>query len=184
MRANSPRFGLFASVVALCLLARMVGRISPRQETRSAFRARDARARQWVHDCCRNVVSGTTRARPSADAVRRTSEFCRRYGVRFSQVPLRPSDRFVGSDSLEALIHKGRRAEIATTIYRDQYQNDGEVIKNQKCAMHRGMPIEPVHMRIRCWRSAITARGVRQRSRSNSAGEIFNPNSSSIIRMS
>src|SRR6516225_9075689 len=97
---------------------------------------------------------------------------------------MRPSDRFVGSDSLEALILKGRRAEIATTIYRDQYQNDGEVIKNQKCAMHRGMPIEPVHMRIRCWRSAITARGVRQRSRSNSAGEIFNPNCSSIIRMS
>ena len=78
MRANSPRFGLFASVVALCLLARMVGRISPRQEMRSAFRARDARARQSVCDRRRNVLSGTMQVRPSAAAVRRTSEFCRR----------------------------------------------------------------------------------------------------------
>src|SRR5215831_7973061 len=99
-------------------------------------------------------------------------------------VPPWPSDRFVESDSLEALIHKGRRAEIAPAIHRDQHQNDGEVIKNQQHAKQRGMSLEPDHMRSRCWRSAITARGVRQRSRSNSAGEIFNPNSSSIIRMS
>jgi hypothetical protein len=51
--------------------------------------------------------------------------------VRLPPVPLRPSDRFVGSDSLEALIHKGRRAEIATAIHRDQNQYDSEVIKNQ-----------------------------------------------------
>src|SRR5215469_8896392 len=99
-------------------------------------------------------------------------------------VPLRPSDRFVGSDSLEALIHKGRRSEIATAVHRDQNQNDGEIIENQQRAMHGGMSLEPAHILIRCWRSAITARGVRQRSRSNSAGEIFNPNCSSIIRMS
>src|SRR4030095_12644305 len=105
-------------------------------------------------------------------------------GVRLLPVPLWPSDRFVGSDSLEALIQKGRRAEIATAIDRNQNQNDGEVIENQQDAMRRGMSLEPAHMRIRCWRSAITARGVRQRSRSNSAGEIFNPNSSSIIKMS
>src|SRR5438552_769411 len=97
---------------------------------------------------------------------------------------MRPSDRFFGSDSLEALIHKGRGAEIATAIDGDQNQNDAEVIENQQHAMQRRMSLEPVHMRIRCWRSAITARGVRQRSRSNSAGEIFNPNSSSIISMS
>ena len=84
----------------------------------------------------------------------------------------------------ETLINKRLRREIATAIHQDQRYDDGEIIENQQYAMHRRMFLEPAHKCSRCWRSAIIFRGVRQLSRSNSAGETLMPNSSSIIRMS
>ncbi len=91
----------------------------------------------------RSAIAAETLYQVRRKPVRALAQFA----VRQSSVAAKVCDRL---DSLEALIHKGRRAEIATAIHRDQNQNDSEVIKNQQHAMHRGMSLEPAHMRIRC----------------------------------
>src|SRR5882724_2384673 len=84
----------------------------------------------------------------------------------------------------ETLINKRRRRKIAAAIDRDQRQNNCQVINNEQYAMQCRMLLEPAHMLMRCLRLAMRSRGVRQLSRSNSAGETLMPNCSSIIKIS
>src|SRR5882757_7148113 len=82
----------------------------------------------------------------------------------------------------KTLINKWRRGKVATTVHRDQAPDNSEVIQNQQRTPERWMGLDPAHAFtcIRLSRSAIILRGVSQFSRSNSAGEILRPNSSSI----
>src|SRR4030095_4491140 len=83
----------------------------------------------------------------------------------------------------KALINKRRGGKVATTVHHDQAHNDSEVIQNQQRSPECRMCARPAHTftRSRRSRSAMILRGVPQFSRSNSAGEILRPNSSSIL---
>src|ERR1700730_15889561 len=83
----------------------------------------------------------------------------------------------------KTLIDKRRRGKVASTVDRNQTRNNSEVIQNQQRPQERWMCPDPAHTftRILFSRSAIILRGVPQFSRSNSAGEILRPNSSSIL---
>ena len=94
-----------------------------------------------------------------------------------------PASDSLDQVQLKALIHKGQHAEIASAIHLESTQNDDEIINNQQHSMQCGMSLDPVrhaHASLEisngrrwCRRFALKFRR-----------EIFNPNCSSIIRMS
>ena len=136
-------------------------RISQCRETRSASLVLCALESQL--EICHLAIASTKipQVHWSTALTRRTSASAHRLYARCDPESFDSTDQSVRSSSLESLIHKLRRREVAAAVHDDQARDNGEIIQGQendapswisvKCCEKIGQVFDP-HKPIRiCW---------------------------------